>query len=312
MPPELAYNATLVDRIDISASLAIFRVEPDDPPTLGPDARWFDPGQYVVLGLNNEERPELGGVRRPMTIVSPPQEAEVLDFYVKYVEEPTSENPLTHRLWKTTPGDRLFCRTTPTGKFTIEASVGVDDPRLRVLVAAGTGLAPFICMLEERLRSTAEADLSQWVVLHGVSHASDLAYRDRLHHMKSHHGLHYLPTVSRSAGSPGWAGHTGRVEDFFTQGRFGELETGIGLNPGGLNPNAAVILVCGLRGTIREMILRTLGRRFIPHHRRLRRTLGVPDDTPSSLFFEQFDTDPVLDLKESQVVDEIRALFGAD
>ena len=35
MPTELVYNATLTKRIDISDTLAIFRVRPDEPPTLG-------------------------------------------------------------------------------------------------------------------------------------------------------------------------------------------------------------------------------------------------------------------------------------
>src|SRR5262249_1059886 len=66
-PPE--YNATLVERIDVTDALSLFRVKPDQMPAERP---WFVPGQYCVLGLNNQDKPDLGSVRRSMSIASAP------------------------------------------------------------------------------------------------------------------------------------------------------------------------------------------------------------------------------------------------
>lgn len=78
----------------------------------------------------------------------------MLEFYIRYVSEPASENPLTHLLWKLSPGDRLYVTRKPDGKFTSPGACGDGDPRRRLFVAAGTGLAPsFVQRLIETIRS---------------------------------------------------------------------------------------------------------------------------------------------------------------
>ena len=56
MAKPLEYNATLTERVDITDALTLFRVTPDKQPEKTP---WFVPGQYCVIGLNNEVKPEL-------------------------------------------------------------------------------------------------------------------------------------------------------------------------------------------------------------------------------------------------------------
>ena len=309
MAKTLEYNATLVAKIDISDTLAIFRVKPDEPPPPGEGGRWFIPGQYMVIGLNNEEVVELGGVRRPMSIASPPQDHDVIDFYIKYVSQPESDNPLTHLLWKAKDGDRMYMRVHATGKFTVHHGIGDDDPRMRVLVGAGTGLAPFICMVDDELRRDPGADLSKWGMLHGVSYPVELGYRDRLEKMAAENKLPYLPTVSRPNEAPDWDGPTGRVEDFFRPERLADTEKRLGLAPGGLTPDNATIFICGLNGTIKETIERLLPRGFVPDHRRIRKALEIDDSVKPSLFFEQYDNTPIIDVKDPAEVERIQALY---
>src|SRR5690606_36966382 len=112
--------------------LGIFRVKADKP--------WsaFVPGQYAILGLNHAEK---GGVMRAYSIASAPYlHNDYLEFYVRYVNEPTSDNPMTHLLFSAKEGDRMYTREKLQGKFTEEDTVGKDDPRLKILVASGTGL----------------------------------------------------------------------------------------------------------------------------------------------------------------------------
>ena len=95
-PKPLVYNATLAKRIDLTPALTLFHVKPDEPPAEKP---WFEPGQYCVLGMNNEDKPELGSVRRSMSIASAPEDDGPIEFYIRWVSKPESDNPLTHLLW---------------------------------------------------------------------------------------------------------------------------------------------------------------------------------------------------------------------
>ena len=303
MAKPVEYNATLVQRLDLTSKLAIFKIRPDEP--WEGEGSWFVPGQYVTLGMNNEAQPELGSVRRPMSIASAPEELDGLEFYIRYVSYPESENPLTHLLWKTREGDRLHLRNKPVGHFTLSHTVGDDDPRLMVFVAAGTGLAPFVSIVRSRYLRDTQTDLSRFAILHGASYPPEHGYVEELESYEKQ-GLCYRRTVSRPKESPDWTGDGGRVEDYFKAQRLEELEAALGLETGGLRPDKAVIFICGLQGTISQTITRLLSRGFVPDNRKLRRALEVPDDVESTVYFEQYDTTPVIDIKDPAVVEPLR------
>jgi ferredoxin--NADP+ reductase len=304
----LEYNATLTERIDLTDALTIFRVQPDKPPTERP---WFTPGQYCVLGMNNADKPELGSVRRSMSIASAPEQEGPIEFYVRFVSKPESENPLTHLLWKLKNGDRMYMRPVAAGVFTVKDTIGLEDPRLRVMVAAGTGSAPFVSMVRSELHRDPRADLSKYVLLHGASYPADLGYRDELTKLTETNRLRYWGTVSRPKEAAGWTGDTGRVESFFEPGRLGDLEQRLGLPPGGFTPRNVVIFICGLTGTITGTIIPLIDRGFIPDFKRIREALGVPPDAKDSVFYEQYDTEPVINVKDPSVVEPLRARMQA-
>ncbi len=307
MAKPLEYNATLKERIDLTDALTIFRIQPDQPPAERP---WFAPGQYCVLGMNNAEKPELGSVRRSMSIASAPEDDGPIEFYIRWVAKPESENPLTHLLWKLKAGDRMYMRAVAAGVFTVKDTIGNDDPRIRVMVAAGTGSAPFVSMVRSELRKNPNADLSKYVLLHGASYPADLGYRDELMSYAKH-GLRYYGTVSRPKEAAGWTGDTGRVESFFEPSKLGELEKRLGLPPGGFTPKNVVIFICGLTGTITGTIIPLIDRGFIPDFKRIREALGVPPDAKDSVFYEQYDTEPVINVKDPSVVEPLKARMQA-
>jgi ferredoxin-NADP reductase len=308
MAKPLEYNATLTERVDVTEALTLFRVTPDQPPARRP---WFVPGQYCVLGCNNAENPELGSVRRSMSIASAPEDDGPIEFYVRWVAKPESDNPLTHLLWKLKTGDRMYMRAVAAGVFTVKDTVGLDDPRLRVMVAAGTGSAPFVSMVRSELRRDPVADLSKWVLLHGASYPADLGYREELAGMVERNHLRYWGTVSRPKEAPGWTGDTGRVEAFFDGARLGDLERRLGLPPGGFTPDNVVIFICGLTGTITGTIIPLIDRGFVPDFKRIREALGVPAEVKDSVFYEQYDTEPVINIKDPSVVEPLRARMQA-
>jgi ferredoxin--NADP+ reductase len=304
----LAYNATMLERIDLTDALSIFRIAPDTLPRTRP---WFVAGQYCVLGLNNVDEAALGAVCRPMTIASAPEEDGPIEFYLRRVARPASPNPLTHLLWKLKPGGRIYMRVAAAGLFTINDTVGPRDSRLRVMVASGTGIAPFISMIRSEVRRHPNADLSRWALLHGASSPADLGYRAQLLALRAVHGLKYWGTVSRPAAAPEWTGDVGRVESFFEPSRVGDLEARLGLTPDGLNPDNAAIFVCGLTGTIVATMTPMIDRAFVPDDRQLRKALGVPPEIENSLYFEHYDPQPLVNAGNPAVIEPLRARMQA-
>jgi ferredoxin--NADP+ reductase len=308
MAKALEYNATVTERIDLTDALTVFRITPDKFPEQRP---WFVPGQYCVLGMNNEAAPALGSVRRSMSIASAPEDDGPVEFYIRWVAKPESENPLTHLLWRLKNGDRCYMRPVAAGVFTVKDTVGLDDARLRVMVAAGTGSAPFLSMLRSELRRDPNADLSRWVLLHGASYPADLGYRDELARMIEVNKLKYWGTVSRPKEAPDWKGDVGRVEAFFEGARLDDLEKRCGLASGGFNPKNCVIFICGLTGTITGTIVPLFDRGFVPDFKRIREALGVPADIKDSVFYEQYDTEPVINIKDPSVVEPLKERMQA-
>ncbi|HMX61860.1 MAG TPA: hypothetical protein PKD58_02205 [Candidatus Sumerlaeota bacterium] len=288
------YNATVTHIQKITPTLAIFRVQGD---TAAPT---FIPGQYAILGLNHPER---GGVMRAYSIASAPyRHAEYLEFYIRYVQDPTSDNPLTHLLFEAKEGDRILMRPKIQGHFTEEKTMGTADKRLKILVASGTGLAPFTSMVFEKFHQTGNTD--GYAIIHGASYDYDLGYRERLDDiMNRGTAKRYIGTVSRPKHLD-WHGYVGRVESHFEPGKIEKLEEDLGLGKGGFNPNNCTIMICGLQGTIQNTITNLLHRGFVPGDRKLHRMFGIPEDVKPSLYYEQYDTTPIIDPKNEQLIDE--------
>ncbi|MBI1292849.1 hypothetical protein GC173_16675 [bacterium] len=290
----LEYNATVVYKQLLTPTLAIFRVKKDTPWTT------FIPGQYAILGLNH---PEKGGVMRAYSIASAPYtHPDYLEFYIRYVNEPTSDNPLTHLLFKVNDGDRIMARDKIQGKFTVKDTVGDEDPRLKVFVASGTGLAPFTSMVFEYAHNNGGKH-GNFAIFHGASYPSDLGYVEELESlMNSGAAKYYLPTVSRPGEAGNWKGLVGRVESHFEPTKLPGAEQLLGLGDGGFNPKNVVVLICGLQGTIANTIISLLKRGFVPGDRKLRRVLGIPEEVPGSIFYEQYDTTPIIDPNNAALV----------
>lgn len=307
-PKSLKYNATLVWREDMTDTLAIFRLQPDAAFENASAGSAFEPGQYAVLGLNNEADLSKGYVRRAYSIASPPSETRWLEFYIRYVDQPTSNNPLTHLLWGLKTGDRIWVGPKIVGKFTLADTVGRDDPRLKVFVAAGTGLAPFVSMVKQiadDLPDNAPIP-DDVIILHGASHPHDMAYKEDLEVMLNQLQRRYFRTISRPHLHPDWSGDTGRVETFFDVEKLVDLEARLGREPGFLTPETSVVFVCGLQGTIAQTLIRLFRRGFVPNDRKIRQALKLPDHLAPSLFFEQYDSLPILDLQDDRLLTSIR------
>jgi len=93
--------------------------------------------------------------------------------------------------------------------------------------------------------------------------------------------------------------------------KLDELEKRLGLPAGGFTPKHVVIFICGLTGTITGTILPLIDRGFVPEVKRIREALGAPADVHASVFWEQYDTEPVINIKDDAVVAPLKVRMQA-
>lgn len=221
-------TATLIERIDLTDAIAMFRVRDDDGP------RPFVPGQYLSLGLQVDG----AVVQRPYSMASAPGSA-YLEFLIRRVEGGT----FTPALWASPAGTRVWLGRAK-GAFTLWPA----DGRRPVFIATGTGLAPFVAML----RATSDDGVGAHgaVVVHGVARTRELAYRTELGALAGIGRIAYLPTISRAAdpANAGWSGAVGRVTD--------TLASAVG--DGVIDPAGSVAYLCGnpaMIGTATDVLI---------------------------------------------------------
>jgi ferredoxin--NADP+ reductase len=207
---ELNAVVTLVNRI--SPWLMVLQVVPGG--WTFPD---FTPGQYLTIGLPGsaarcslaEPEPVQADpehiLRRAYCIASSAANREFLEFYIHLVPH----GALTPRLFALKIGDRVSLTDRVTGAFTFDH---VPEDANVVLIATGTGLAPYVSMISTHLRFGAQRRVA---LVHGVRNSWELGYRSILmtmQHLRTN--VTYLPVVSRPAYEPTrWNGATGHVQE---------------------------------------------------------------------------------------------------
>jgi ferredoxin--NADP+ reductase len=275
------YNATLVGRVEVAPGLDIMRVAPDAHPFE------FKSGQYVVLGVKAGEprvaeadadgpgvvSGESDGtpesrlaveaqaqaaavasadpdrmIRRAFCIASESKAGQYLEFYLTLI----LSGELTPRLFNLHVGDRLYVGPKAEGIFTLEKA----STKHVLMIATGTGLAPYMSMIRRELGVGANGrqglravwqcnGTRQFVVVHGAKHSWDLGYRTELIGLSRHcSNFHYLPLVTRSNEDETWRGRTGYVQDLINTGVV-ERETGLELAPENFD-----IFLCGNPGMV--------------------------------------------------------------
>ena len=264
-------NAVVVDKVEVAPGLVVLRVAAD-----GWRLPEFTPGQFAVLGLPpeaprcagadpEEERPNPRWmIRRAYSIASSSMAREYFEFYINLVRS----GELTPRLFALDPGDRVWLGPKVAGAFTLDEAR--PDSHL-VLVATGTGLAPYMSMLRTML---AAADGRRIAVLLGARHTWDLGYHAELIDMeRQHSGLSYLPTISRPAGEVRpWRGRVGHVLDVWRDGAIGRAW---GFSPA---PQSTSVFLCGNPRMIDDMSALLAGEGYREHSRR----------SPGEVFVERY------------------------
>lgn len=213
---------TLIDVTPITPSLFTLRTTRD------PGFR-FQAGQFARLGVTKADG---STVWRAYSMVSSPHD-EFLEFFSIVV--PGGE--FTSELSRLNVDDTLLVDRQAFGYLTLDRFV---DGRDLWLLATGTGIAPFLSILQ---------DFEVWekferiVLVYSAREACELAYQDLITGLKARdylaehvHKLVYIPTVTRDS-LPGVL--NGRITTLI---ETGELERVAGVE---LSPEYSRVMICG-------------------------------------------------------------------
>lgn len=231
-----SYNAVLTGREEINPQLHILRIQPE--------ASLFDfkPGQFAVLGLLGREAriPEASDeealpepdklIRRAYSIASSSVEKGYLEFYITLV----TSGSLTPRLFALPYGGKLFLGPKAGGLFTLDR---VAPGKAVILIATGTGLAPYMSMLRTLLVSDTQRP---FVVLHGARYSWDLGYRGELESLaRLRPNFTYIPSITRPSEDPHFRGSSGRIQTLLKADLIKQL-SGVPFDPA-----QADVFLCG-------------------------------------------------------------------
>ena len=190
----------------------------------------FRAGEFVMIGLMSEgEKPK--PILRAYSIASPVWDEE-LEFYSIKVPD----GPLTSRLQRIQPGDRVIVKSKPVGTLVTDALL----PGKRLwLVCTGTGIAPFASLLRD---PDVYELYDEVIVAHTCRTKAELEYGRELvaalpddplvgEHVAR---VRYYPTTTREPSH-----YQGRCSDLIDNGK---LAADLGIDPLGADDR---VMICG-------------------------------------------------------------------
>lgn len=213
-------KAVLRETRDLAADVRHFVFELE-----GVERFEFTPGQFVSL------HGQLGGkqITRAYSLAAPPA-GNRIELCLNRVEG----GLFSPHLFTLAPGEAVEL-TGPVGYFVPRPAV-----RTTVLVATGTGIAPFRAMLPTLL---AAADSHTVTLLFCTRREESILYREEWENWERRHGrFRFWPTLSRAGET--WTGRRGYVQASLAEALGGSLD--------------ADVFVCGLKAMVDEV--RALGK----------------------------------------------------
>jgi CDP-4-dehydro-6-deoxyglucose reductase len=155
----------------------------------------YEPGQFVSFTDDFDGKP----VTRAYSIASAPN-GNRFELCLNLV----ADGRFSPKLFGMTPGEALAMQG-PLGTFTLRRPV-----RETIMVATGTGIAPFRGMLSMLAEAPPESGHGVTLIF-GARHEGGLVFRDEFEQLAgSAPWFRFIPTLTRPPEH--WNGHTGRVQ----------------------------------------------------------------------------------------------------
>jgi len=252
-------NSVVTQILQVSPIMKIIRVKP-----IGWEFPDFKGGQFVALALpasaerckeateefEKQDDPDKL-IKRAYSIAST-STSEYIEFYITLVHS----GSLTPRLFNLNIGDKLWMGKKGVGMFTLDE---VPMDKNIVLVATGTGVAPYMSML----RSDALKREGRIMVVHGAANSWDLGYSSELQLLESMFDkFTYYPTITDPEKEPaGWNGDVRFIQEIWKDGL---AENKWGFNP---LPENTDVFLCGNPRMINSMV-ELLGEDGFKEHKR--------------------------------------------
>jgi ferredoxin--NADP+ reductase len=266
-------NSIITNIIKVSPMMRIIRVKPD-----GWQLPEYKSGQFVAIGLPPEiERYALATkeyketkpgkmIRRAYSIASSSTQ-DYVEFYITVVHS----GSLTPRIFSLEIGDKIWMGKKATGIFTLDE---VDDEKNIILIATGTGIAPYMSML----RANALHRKGKIMIIHGASNSWDLGYQSELELLDvMMPNFTYYPTITNpDLEAAKWNGDTRFIEEIWEDSTVSDK---MGIKPTSENSH---IFLCGNPFMIDSMIEKTGELGFYERNKRNKRN---PEE---KLHFEKF------------------------
>lgn len=239
-------NAVVTQIVQVSPSMKIFRIVPD-----GWELPDFVSGQFTALALpgtaprvkdatpDPEDFDPNKMIKRVYSIASSSKSKQFIEFYISLVHS----GALTPRLFALNIGDRIELGKKPVGMFTLQE---VPEDNNIVLVATGTGIAPYVSMLRSDILGNGNRRIA---VIHGAANSWDLGYSSELMLLESlSDRFTYLPTIiDVEKEHVPWGGDTRFVQEMWAAG---VVEDKWGIKP---MPDNTHVFLCGNPNMVKSM-----------------------------------------------------------
>ncbi|HUQ95939.1 MAG TPA: FAD-binding oxidoreductase [Bryobacteraceae bacterium] len=190
---QIPHRAILTRYIEIAPDVRHFWFEVPDLPGFD-----FIPGQFVSLSeqVNGKK------VTRAYSIASVPR-GNTFELCLNEVVDGIF-SPFLFRLH---PGDDIEMKG-PHGMFILK-----QPPANTMMVATGTGIAPFLPMLQDRLLKDS---INEYILVFGVRYDHSVLYKAEFEELaRQHRNFKFICTVTRPG--PDWTGNAGRVQQYVFQ-----------------------------------------------------------------------------------------------
>lgn len=211
---DFPHRATVVEIEDLTHDTKRIRFHLNSPQNFQ-----FTPGQYVFLKVPDEYVSEWNAryktahkeISRPYSFASSSSRLPVFDLIIKLASAPPGKNvppgiasTYIHSGLKTGDDVRF---SGPTGNLYLRRNTG----RPVIIIAGGTGAAPFLSLLEYWFENRFETN-NQIYFFFGVRSKRDLFYDERFRAWASEKKLRYYRALSNPAPEDRWDGETGFIQ----------------------------------------------------------------------------------------------------